>query len=257
MSVSLNTLTEPNELYLAELKSQGGISLQKGGKQWQLQSFEGRKFLKLDPKDKREIVLYLTATHNSDFNQAFSLKKEFTMLNHLYQLSTQYSVKFKVVGSYNDIQREIDEASQIGNVKTVWITAHGKPDYMHLGKKSWISNRTDSSIIKRVFAGLTDRKAKIILLSCETGAEKLDGSDNIAQRFANITGKTVLAPSKEIPIRAITIQSLNPFHLKFGSLKNIAFNPKNATFSKIGKVANSAFNSVVDFFKKLLAKFVI
>ncbi len=144
---------------------------------------EHQEYLRLNRDDLRPKVLYLSA--KEDYNGALDPKADL-----LSPISKQFDLKFKKVKSFEEICREVKDASKVGKLANVVINAHGEPNSMGL---SGINEIVRKHEFGSCFSDLTP-SGKIILNSCYAGAPQLgDTHDNIAQTIADKAKRTVIA----------------------------------------------------------------
>jgi hypothetical protein len=197
----------------------------------------GEESLKLDPDDPRPKLLYLVA--KNDFKGAFEVDDMLGIGEkaNLETLSKTHDILYKVITSADEVCAEIAKGSEIGELKSLIINAHGGPDTMDfsndselqsLNGKLYATNRLDAiptTITTYCFTGLSP-DAEISLKSCSTGST----TDGIAAAIARLSNRTVWAPSIDVSgypysVASSTIPariSFTDFSLISTSIKSIA-----------------------------------
>jgi len=182
-----------------------------------LKNFYGEQFLYFKSNGHQEKFLILTA--EADHNGSLDPIEHYYMI---YQLSKQFDVKFRTITCVNDIQREIQTATQFGRIMGLMIHAHGNPFYISLSDDPNIALLDAHSISADTFAGL-DPQCVIALFSCDT-ANLLDG---VAYHVANCAKRVTYAASGKTS--SISLPKLNPlefsFERLFCSVKTIKIEP--------------------------------
>ncbi|HEX2579545.1 MAG TPA: hypothetical protein VHK67_03990 [Rhabdochlamydiaceae bacterium] len=169
-----------------------------------LRDLGGEHFLYFKQSGPQEKFLILTA--EADHNGALDPCNIASLMN---QLSKRFDVKFRTITCVDDIQREIQNATQFGRVMGLLINAHGHPVYMHLSNNpntGWLDIRT---ITAELFTGL-DPSCVIALYSCLTASLPYYG---VAYRVANLAKRVTYATSG-LP-RGITLNNLDPLEFSF------------------------------------------
>jgi len=184
-----------------------------------------------NPKEK---FLYLSM--ESDWNGALKPEHKKKVIE---KISSHYDLKFKVVKSYNEICKEIEQAAKIGEIVHLVIDGHGSigsidisgKDQMHLNPLSY--NYKDYSCFKNL-----SPSTKITLLTCSTGKPNAHGNvnDNLANLIAKKTGKVVISPIDLIKATEIKIESIDDFYVFHTDKKNgnlfKKFNPERVDDNK-------------------------
>ncbi|HEX4839858.1 MAG TPA: hypothetical protein VFU89_05405 [Rhabdochlamydiaceae bacterium] len=178
----------------------------------------GEHFLYFKRNGPQEKFLILTA--ETDYNEAF--KPCLLDAGLIYQLSKRFDVKYRVISCVEDIQREIQSATQFGRVMGLIIVAHGSCFSMTLSGNLNTGKLTNETISADLFAGL-DPRCIIALRSCSTASDP----DGIAYRVANIAKRTTFAKSDDS--YGITLTNLEPLEFSFErpncSVKTIKIEP--------------------------------
>lgn len=183
-----------------------------------LRNLGGEPFLYFKQYGRQEKFLILTS--EADHNGAFYPSKYLYMID---KLSKRFDVKFRTITCVNDIQREIQTATQFGPVMGLMIQAHGNPFFMHLSDDPNTGLLKTQTISADTFAGL-DPQCVIVLNSCATASVPYDG---LAYRVAKLA-KRVTYAANDI---ACGISLIKPDTLEFSfeqpdrSVKTIKIEP--------------------------------
>jgi len=167
------------------------------------------RFCKDDPKQK---FLYLSM--EADKSGALQPKYVSQILE---PLSKEYDLKFKLIKSYDELCREIKEATESGKLTNIVIDGHGHPEAIHISGLTEPMDHTTELIHKykdlaKCFEGAD--LSKITLFSCTTAAPwNGDPKNNIAHKIADATKVTVVAPLESISGTNTKLTSLNPFEV--------------------------------------------
>ena len=176
---------------------------------------ETQDYLRICTEDPKPKVLYLSADH--DINGALEPKKSAPFLSSLAQ---NYDLKFKVISSFDEICREISDASKAGTIAAVIIDAHGSPNNLLLSQTEpkklakltptmeWINDEKDFA---GCFASLYPF-GKIVLAGGSTGAPQMgDRNNNLAQKIATKSNLWVEAPIHSVYGNNTNLHSATPF----------------------------------------------
>lgn len=178
--------------------------------------------LKLCKDNQKKKFLFLSAEH--DWNNALNPKK----YAHLFEsLSKKYDFKFKLVRSYDDICKEIQESEKFGEIVHLVINAHGERRGIQIGDQNnnlddWLHKEKDLLGYRDNLDCLKDisKSARITLLSCNSSQPNgEDVNDNFASFLSKKTEKEVVAPIEEISGEGIKI-SENAFDVSHASRRN-------------------------------------
>ncbi|HEX4839833.1 MAG TPA: hypothetical protein VFU89_05280 [Rhabdochlamydiaceae bacterium] len=193
-----------------------------------LKNLRGEHFLYFKRNGPQEKFLILTS--EADRNGALDPSKALSLID---QLSKRFDVKFCTITCVDDIQREIQAATQFGRVMGLMIRAHANPINM------WLNNDSDigiglldpHTISADTFAGL-DSQCTIVLEGCHTASIPYDG---LAYRVANLAKRVTYAAddfccgishvkldplefSFEWPDRSVKTKKIDPFETVLNSL---------------------------------------
>ena len=162
-----------------------------------------------NPKQK---FLYLSMEAD---HEPFALKPE-NKKDVLEKISNHYDLKFKVVTSYAEMCKEIEEASILGEIVHLIIDGHGNREGIAISDKEWIY-LYPGYVDYRDFDCFKDLSSstKITLLTCRTGQPNKQGNlnDNIANLIAKKTGKEVISPIELMDARKVKIESIDNFDI--------------------------------------------
>jgi len=165
----------------------------------------GEHFLYFKRNGPQEKFLILTA--EADYNGFFEPFLPDACL--IYQLSKRFDVKYRTISCVEDIQKEIQNATQFGRVMGLIIAAHGSRSGMNLSNDNRKTNELHTQTISAdLFSGL-DPQCVIALKSCNTASDP----DSIAYRVAGVAQRTTYAPSN--PAYCMILTSLDPLEFSF------------------------------------------
>lgn len=185
---------------------------------------EAQEALRLHRGNRLPKVLYLVAKfdHAKLEKRALGPRGDF-----LEPIFTGFDSKYKEVQSFQDICREIKDASRTGKLANVIIQAHGNPNSMKISETNWILGSQDFA---SCFSDL-EPSGKIILISCNVGSpQNGDFLNNLAQTIADKAKRTVIAAKSFVAVSGeksyTKIISLDPFMVshtsKFHCSKDMA-----------------------------------
>lgn len=165
--------------------------------------------LKMCHDNPKEKFLYLSM--ESDWNGA--LKPE-NKKNVIERISSHYDLKFKVVKSYDEICKEIEQASEIGELVYLVIDGHANRGSIGISGVDEINLNPLNHYYKDFGCfGNLNRSTKVTLLTCSTGEPNVHGNvnDNIANLIAKKTGKEVVSPIDLMNAKKVRIESIENF----------------------------------------------
>ncbi len=159
-------------------------------------------YFKRQGPEEKFLILSTEADHNKGLNPlwtSFMIDK----------LSKKFDVKFRTVSCVEDVQREIQSATQMGRVTGLMLRAHGSPTSMLLGYDLNNGRLTSQTISADLFAGL-DPRCVIVLESCGTASYQ---HFSIAYRVANLSKRVTFAADDDC--YGITLKQLDPLEFSF------------------------------------------
>ena len=180
-----------------------------------------------NPKQKF-LFLSMENDHNGALNPLHN--------NELFEkISKNFDLKFKVVKTYEEICKEVKEASNFGEVVQLVINGHGNNIGIHIAGDSndlnnWIHKYEGIKGYKNLQCLKNlPKSSKITLMSCKVAeSENGNNNDNIANEIAKKTGKTVIAPTELFYKNRVKISSICQFDVFHPSEKD----PKANIFKK-------------------------
>jgi len=155
----------------------------------------------------------------------------------LVSIAKAYDIKFKVVGTRNEVVEEIKKAVAFGDLLNIVFMAHGSQYGIRLGddKKdpnSYMATWMDWTYMRKALKG--HNLEKISLIACETAGEiPLDHGKNFAKKMSEELDVPVVASAEYVFPSLIKITSMIPFNIEQPSEKN----PKENVFKEYRKGA--------------------
>lgn len=179
---------------------------------------EHLRLCKDDPKPK---LLVLSASHDSVKNALDPSSRQ-----EVYgELAEHYDFMYKVISTPQELCQQIKEASQVGNLKHIIIDAHGNPNGVCLKSEcakmhDWVHIR-NSQEWKKCLQEI-DLDGKLVLFSCNAGnsIHPEFEKDTIAELFAKLAKKTVLAPDELFYGARVKVENKENMELYHPSEKN-------------------------------------
>ena len=171
---------------------------------------KSNEFVQLCKDDPREKAIVLSAQHEE--NGALNPAK---MPKMLRVFADRFDLRYKVVQSFEEICREVENAAKVGKVKIVVIHGSGTSAEGIIlstdssGKKVRMNGTNDFS---KCFSGL-DKDGTIVLMGGSLGQNGSD-KNNIAQKIANDSQRKVIAATCPVFSSDVTIPSIDPFVIK-------------------------------------------
>ena len=186
----------------------------------------------------REKFLFISAEY--DYNGALDPSKISTILS---QLSNSFDLKFQVVKSNEEICEAIENGKQTGKLMHVLINGHGNPSKIALNKiqQNYVVSILETTDFSKCFSGIQPN-GKVLLLSCSTGKERNnDPFNNIAQKMADDSKRTIVAPTNDAYPVYTNILSTDD---------GVLYHPENRLFSFLPFYNTNLFASFRPNFKK-------
>jgi hypothetical protein len=182
----------------------------------------GEEYLHFKEGDKREKFLILNASF--DWNGAFNPENG-DFIEDLKTLNKRFDVKYCNISSTDQIEKEINLASQMGKVTGLMIRAHGSQYSMSLDAdpklRSYINNRT---LTNTTFKNL-DPSCVVIIDSCQTGSDTEHG---IAKQIADLSQRITYAPTYSLTSKDNKLKNVDTLEWTFDRLSHThVFDPKN------------------------------
>jgi hypothetical protein len=187
-------------------------------------------YFKRQGPEEKFLILSSEADHNNALNPVWT-----SFL--IDQLSKRFDVKFRTVSCVEDVQREIESATQMGRVMGLMLSAHGSPTSMLLGYDLNDGRLTSRTISPALFSGL-DPRCIIALKSCGTARYSYF---SVAYRVANLSKRITFAADDDC--YGITLKQLDPLEFSF---------ERPGKPVKTKKIQPLEDDSLITFFKSLL-----
>ncbi|HEY5235882.1 MAG TPA: hypothetical protein VIJ14_06875, partial [Rhabdochlamydiaceae bacterium] len=159
-------------------------------------------YFKRQGPNEKFLILSTEADHNTGLNPVWT-----TVL--IYKLKQKFDVKFRTVSCVEDVQREIQSATQMGCVMGLMLRAHGSPTSMLLSYNLNDGRLTSRTISPALFSGL-DPRCIIVLESCSTAFYP---HFSVAYRIANLSKRITFAADNDC--YGITLKQLDPLEFSF------------------------------------------
>ena len=170
---------------------------------------ESQEYLRLCPNDPKKKLLLLIA-EKEQLSAQLNGELFGTLADH-------FDIKVKAVSDYDQICKEIEQASMTKNLEYVILNINGNEKGLHIVGpaeikiNNWISPYTKN--IKECFSGLKE-SGKIVLLSGPAAQPGKHGSkDNIAGIIAEQAQRNVVAAIEPVQNGQTEIVSVDPLEL--------------------------------------------
>jgi hypothetical protein len=164
----------------------------------------GKEYLYFKRNGPKEKFLILCADFDDDKGLKAYDPREYTTIIHA--LSRRFDVKFRTIYKAEDIQKEIQIASQKGRVMGLWLQAHGAPFAIRLTNTLLLRSE---DISPSLFSGL-DPDCVIALQSCSTA--KYPGT-SFAYQVAKCSQRITYAADGIINI--CSLENVSPLEWSF------------------------------------------
>lgn len=180
------------------------------------------EYLQVCKDDPRPKALFLAGEY--DKNQAMDPQLSSKILS---VFADRFDLRYKVIKSFDEICKEVEQAAKTGNVVTVVIKAHGTPkEGMILSKNlDETENRiTAANDFSNCFSKMQE-DGTIVLMGGSQG-QKTKNTIKTAQKIANESKRTVLASTCRVYPDKTTVQSINPVvlnHPGYPIIKNFFY----------------------------------
>jgi len=162
----------------------------------------GEEILKFDAADKKDKMLVFIEKKVIDATDL--------TLYPIEKLMNEYDMKVSILHHANEIEHEVCQAVEMGNLKGIILTAHGSPQTIEIdGFPEALIHPNISRCFQKA-----DPQASMFLTSCEAGKSS---STNLspAEFFARIFNMKVVASSEVNSPGSLIIENINPLDIRY------------------------------------------